>query len=147
MNIIKSLKISINRSQKYNWDRLYFAVDLHGVIVKSNYENCSSEMPEIFPEAVKALKYLSLRKDIVLILYTSTLENNLKPILRVLEDEGIIFDYFNQNPEVENSSFASFDQKFYFSLLLDDKAGFDPEEDWDRLISFLETQKLLTQVA
>ena len=49
---------------------------------------------------------------------------------------------FNRNPyEEEDTKVASFKEKPYFSILIDDKAGFCPEEDWLDLYGYVLTYK------
>lgn len=47
-----------------------------------------------------------------------------------LRSRGISVHYANENPEVGNTATGNFDRKFYFSVVVDDKAGFDPSE-WE----------------
>ena len=49
-------------------------------------------------------------------------------------EEGIHFDYANENPEVGNTSFQNFEAKLYFNVGIDDKFGFEPETDWIKVI-------------
>ena len=52
-------------------------------------------------------------------------------------EEGIHFDYANENPEVGNTSFQNFEVKLYFNVGIDDKFGFEPETDWIKVIEVL----------
>ena len=52
-------------------------------------------------------------------------------------EEGIHFDYANENPEVGNTSFQNFEVKLYFNVGIDDKFGFEPETDWLKVIEVL----------
>ena len=52
-------------------------------------------------------------------------------------EEGIHFDYANENPEVGNTSFQNFEVKLYFNVGIDDKFGFEPETDWVKVIEVL----------
>ena len=47
---------------------------------------------------------------------------------------------FNFNPAIENTKTSCFDDKFYFSVLLDDKAGFDPDTDWKLIYDYLKNK-------
>ena len=38
--------------------------------------------------------------------------------------------YVNENNDVKNAGYGCYDDKFYFAVLCDDKAGWDPENDW-----------------
>jgi hypothetical protein len=72
-----------------------------------------------------------------LILWSSCHPEEYSAIIGFLEQHGIAVDYFNENPEIENTPSGNFEKKFYFSILLDDKAGFDPETDWDEILTLL----------
>jgi hypothetical protein len=43
-------------------------------------------------------------------------------------EEGIRFDYANENPEVGKTSFQNFEVKLYFNVGIDDKFGFEANE-------------------
>ena len=62
--------------------------------------------------------------------------NNCGKGIRFAE-EGIHFDYANENPEVGNTSFQDFEVKLYFNVGIDDKFGFEPEADWIKVIEVL----------
>ena len=53
-------------------------------------------------------------------------------------DDGIRFEYINENPEVENTHLQNFEEKLYMNVGLDDKFGFDGETDWEVICHFLE---------
>lgn len=36
----------------------------------------------------------------------------------------------NSNPDEKDTKTGDFSKKFYFNILLDDRAGFQPETDW-----------------
>ena len=65
----------------------------------------------------------------------------LKPVFEFLKDNGIVFDYLTENPEVPNTENGNFTDKFYYNFLLDDKAGFYPTEDWDKVFKVINTIK------
>ena len=51
----------------------------------------------------------------------------------------IKFDYLNENPEcLTESHQGDYSKKFYFNLLLDDRAGFDYTTDWNILVETIE---------
>jgi hypothetical protein len=56
-------------------------------------------------------------------------------------DDGIKFDYINENPEVENTHLQNFEEKLYMNVGLDDKFGFDGENDWAIICRVLEYQE------
>lgn len=50
---------------------------------------------------------------------------------------GIVFDYFNENPEADSNEYYCQSNKIYFNIGIDDRFGFEPEEDWKKIIDFL----------
>lgn len=125
---------------KRNWDTLYFAVDLHGTII----ERYTGDAIKPYPWAADVLRELSRRPDIILILYTSSYQENLKPFYEWCSYQGITFKYLNENPECPNNKTGDFSQKFYFNVLLDDRAGFNPETDWYEVKKTLEIADIMT---
>lgn len=120
-----------------NWDTVYWAIDLHGVCLKSNYENGGYEF--INDDARLGLLAISSRPESRLILWSSCHEFEQPAIISFMEGHGIKIHGFNKNSEVENTKTGNFDTKFYFSILLDDKAGFEPETDWQLIINTLQS--------
>jgi len=53
----------------------------------------------------------------------------------------INFDFVNKNPSENNTSYADFSKKFYFNILLDDKAFFEPS-DWVEISEWIKTREL-----
>jgi len=119
--------------EKYlrKWEVLYFAVDLHGTII----ERYTGKDINAYNGAEEVLRYLSNVPHIVLILYTSTSREDLAPFYEWCSKKGITFKYLNENPECLNNKTGDFSKKFYFNVLLDDRAGFDPTSDWSKTMS------------
>jgi hypothetical protein len=123
-NIEKAFSDKITRK----WEKLFICVDLHDTIIQGKY-SLNNEGAEYLPNAIKVLKNLSKRKDIVLILWTSS---HVAPISKVqdkLEKQGVYFKYVNNNPECPNNELCDFFRKFYMNIIFDDKAGFE-KDDW-----------------
>lgn len=106
----------------------YWAVDLHDTIFYSNYEVASSG-GAYFPGAKNILQLLTNNSEIILILFTACTPDALEHARKRFDKDAIVFDYVNENPEVIHE-LSDFSQKFYFDVLLEDKAGFDGEKDW-----------------
>lgn len=123
-----------------NWDKVYVAVDVHETILESDYTSDSKTF-KYYPNALDALKMLSDDPFYELILWTSCTDERGEEYIKDFEKYGIDFEYFNANPEVPNTAYADFSRKFYFNILLDDKAGFNPTEDWDLVIRFMQHKK------
>ena len=129
--IIRALENAFSLMKERGWDRIYFAIDLHGTVVKPNYS--ADEIPkEFYPDSKQVLQELSKRDDIALIMYTCSHPNEIIKYMEFFQENDIIFDHVNENPEVKTdyNGYGNYEKKPYMSVLMDDKAGFDGETDW-----------------
>lgn len=126
---------AFDKMKERKWDCIYFAIDAHGTIFKSTYKK--DNVFEYYPGAKEVLKYLSTRDDIKLILWTCSHPSYIDSLFKNCVFNHIYFDYVNENPEVETNELSNFSQKFYFDVVLDDKAGFNPETDWWKLFDLI----------
>ena len=128
-----SIRRLFDHSFKKEWYETYWAFDVHGVILKPDYrkENKFKEA-EFYPYAKETLQLISQRKDIILIMWTSSYPNEIEIYKKIFEANNIHFKYVNENPEISDAkgSFGYYEKKFYFNLMFDDKASFNPYEDW-----------------
>ena len=130
MNIF-NIASTFEMKRERGWNKIYFMIDLHGTIIPSGKTvNDIEEETVFYPYAQEVLKYLSNKEDVILILWSSIPKDRAAKVLSWLEGNGIHFDYFNENPEAKNTKRSDFSSKLYFNVLLDDRAGFDPETDW-----------------
>ena len=136
MDIKKAFDAAFIRMREKNWEKIYIAVDIHDTILRACYDD--EETYDYLPLAKEALQAMSLRKDICLILWSSCHRNKLREYAQHFLDDGIIFDYINENPEVENTHLQNFEEKLYMNVGLDDKFGFDGENDWAIICRVLE---------
>jgi hypothetical protein len=131
---------NIERAFKYNtehgFSKTYFCIDLHDVVIEGKH-NRLNVGASFFPGAVDVLRQLSFREDIVLILWTSSHGDALDGMKKKFQENGIEFRYTNENPECNSGHLCDFSQKFYFDILLDDKAGFEGAKDWSLVESEL----------
>lgn len=132
MSIIKAIDSAYKLMEERKWDKIYWAIDLHGVCLESNYTTFSHKWLNL--DVVEGLRAISDRPESVIILWSSCHSEEFNKILTFFSDEGIRVKYFNRNPDVANTQSGCFDKKFYFNVLLDDKAGFDPETDWVKIV-------------
>lgn len=139
MSIVKAVAKAYAVMQARNWDTVYWAVDLHGVCLKSNYQTNSYEW--INEAAKRALKVISSLPESKIILWSSVYTNEMHNIIEFFNKEGINIHGFNKNFHENSNDVSCFEEKFYFSVLLDDKAGFDPDTDWDAITYYLQTQQ------
>ena len=134
MNIIKAFEAAFYRAKENNWDYIVVLVDIHDTIFKATYSK--EENYEYIGKAKDALQVMSARKDIKIILWSSTF-SKIKYILQ-LDKDNIIVDAFNRNIDgIENTEIACFDEKPYFNVGIDNAFGFEPERDWDDIYNYL----------
>jgi hypothetical protein len=134
MGIIKAIDRAYRTKEERKWDTIYWAVDLHGVCLKSNYEQ--GEYEWINDRCVEALRIVTQRPETKIILWSSVYDEEKVAIGEFFNKEYIPVWGFNTNPWENDTHVSCFDEKFYFSVLLDDKAGFDPEADWQAIIDY-----------
>lgn len=135
------LKEAFTEAKTKGYDHIVIAVDLHNTIISSDIYNNSIEkgntkmnavVESMITEAVSPLRKMSLRKDIQLLLFSGTNNSVLQKIALALQYEfGIEFEHINvyisENPlKIKTQSFK---EKPYYSILWDDKAGFEIH-DW-----------------
>lgn len=111
------------------WEKLYWAIDLHDTVISGKY-NRYNIGSKIYDGAPEVFHWMRGRSDMVPILYTSSHNDAIQNELEKLRHAGIWFQYINENPECPNTDLCDFSAKFYFNILLDDKAGFVGETDW-----------------
>lgn len=128
------------------YDCIYVFVDIHGTVVKPNYS--TTELPtEFYYNAKGALQALSKRPDVRLIMYTCSHYEDLVKYQNFFSANGIKFDYINENPEcVTGTGYGNYDKKPFYNILLDDRAGFEPETDWDELLCCVSRYDVLEQI-
>ena len=139
--LVQQLEKSFAQLEKKKWDRIFVAVDIHETVMEPTWSDTLSS--KFYPDAIDALKLMSERKDICLILWTSSNKENAQSYFDILKSHGVNMDYINSNPEVTDKHYADYSLKFYINLILDDKAGFLPEEDWRALKGYLKLKNLL----
>lgn len=134
MNIIRAFEAAFYRAKENNWDYIVVLVDIHDTIFKATYSK--EENYEYIGKAKDALQVMSARKDIKIILWSSTF-NKIQYILQ-LDKDNIIVDAFNRNIDgIENTEIACFDEKPYFNVGIDNAFGFEPERDWEDIYNYL----------
>lgn len=139
MSILRAISRAYRTMEERKWDTIYWAIDLHGVCLKSNYEQGGYEW--INDQCVETLKMLSNRPETKIILWSSVYDEEKIEIAEFFYREGITIWGFNTNPWENDTKVSHFGEKFYFSVLLDDKAGFDPTIDWRLIQEYFERWK------
>lgn len=134
MNIF-NLERAFKLKEERNWEYMYIGIDFHDVIFPGYYD--MHQELNFYPHAKEVLRHWTERSDIVLIAWTSSHAEHFNAVSESLKPHGIRFDYLNSNPECPTTKLANFDQKFYFNVILDDKAGFEGDKDWLAIINEL----------
>jgi len=136
--IVAQITRILKRAAEKNWDKTYWAFDIHETIIKSNWEE--KPIPTTFyPLAKECLQDLSKRSEVVLFLYTCSHPHEIVAYQELFKANDIHFSFVNENPEVINFKYGNYEKKPYFNLLFEDKAGFDPSIHWQELYDFLQT--------
>ena len=134
--ITRAIENCLRLAREKKWNKTYWAFDIHGTILKPNYQR-NEISKEFYPFAQEVMRLLGKRDDIVKILYTCSYPNEIEQYIDYFAAHGIHFDYINTNPEVANGGYGYYQDKFYFNVLMDDKAGFDGEQDWKSILEIL----------
>jgi len=127
-----NLRNSFRLKEERKWDTLYVLLDVHGVIIPGSLHG-DNELKFISDACIEVLRWFSSRKDIRIILWTSSYTKEITKIIEWLDKYNIEIDYVNFNPECINTAYADFRDKPYFNILIDDKSGFEPDKDWGEL--------------
>lgn len=134
--IINAIQSCIKLITERNWDKVYWAFDLHGTILVPNYK--AGQIPtEFYPHAKETLQLISKMKDVCLIMYTCSHPHEIQQYLEFFEKNNIKFTFVNENPEVINGTYGYYVRKFYFNVLFEDKAGFLTSE-WSDVKSYIQ---------
>lgn len=118
------------------WNKTYWAFDIHGTILKPTFQT-GVMSTEFYPFAKEAMQVITRREDIVRVLYTCSYPEEIVEYVKFFKSHGIHFDHVNKNPDVCAGAYGYYDHKFYFNVLFEDKAGFDPLTDWKMVFDFL----------
>lgn len=142
MNIINAIKMAEEKKLQRGYDYLYWCIDLHGVILTPTYK-INNDGATYYPLALETLKILSNIKTNQLILWTSSHKESILDMLAKFRELDIHFNYINNNPHYTITPICDFTNKFYFDILLDDKAGFEGELDWKVIYDYLTKKESL----
>lgn len=130
MSIQKGISRAYNVAMERDHEMIFWCVDLHGTVLESNYSSDSFTFLNA-EETVPALQAISALPETRIILWSGITDADRDQVVKLFTDNGIRVDWVNENPAVPSSGTGNFEQKFYFSILVDDKAGFCPT-DWPR---------------
>jgi len=138
MALLKHIKNIFKAAEEKEWFETYWAFDFHSTIFKPTYDTNARSI-EYYPFAKECLQLLSGRDDIFLITWTSSHPDEIARYNKIFQSDGIYFDHINTNPGISSKlgNFGHYESKFYFNILFEDKAGFDPETEWEEIYNYL----------
>jgi hypothetical protein len=139
MSIKNSIAVNhFELKEKRNWDKTYWAFDIHGTILRPNY-TYGNTPDDFYPMAKETLQFISKLPDVVMFLYTCSHPHEIEEYLALFKKFDIDFKYVNENPEVktEKEGYGNYDKKPYMNVLFEDKAGFNPETEWQEVWDLL----------
>lgn len=131
MSIERAIERAYRVSNERGWPRVYWALDLHGTCLKSNYSTKAYEW--LTPDCLPILKALSELPETNFIIWSSLHQADKEGVAAFFAEAGIKITGINTNPQEASTETGCFDEKFYMSLIVDDKAGFDPSE-WQAVL-------------
>jgi hypothetical protein len=138
MCILRAIERSFKDKEERGFDKLYYFFDIHGTILKPNYEY--GKIPkEFYPHALETLQFISNLTDIVMCLYTCSHSHEIEEYITLFKENNINFKYVNENPEVKTQldGYGCYDKKPYMNVLFEDKASFDAETEWEIVLNYL----------
>lgn len=128
MNLF-NIQNSFEQKKDRGWSTLYVVVDAHGTLIRPYHHKI-----EFYPDAISVMRWFSSRPDFKIILWTSSYPAEVNDLVVEAAKQNIKFDFVNANPIEANSPRADFSSKFYFNILIENKAGFSPEDgDWFKI--------------
>lgn len=123
--------------ERRDWDKITVAVDLHDTVFLPTY---STEMAtEFYDLAWDTLRLMTDREDIVMFRYSCITSQAHGFYNNFFKEKGIALyspEYAMDLAGVKSNEYQDFSRKPYFNVLLDDKAGFDPNRDWVHLYHY-----------
>jgi len=136
--LAKWIRKMFDHSFKKEWYETYWAFDIHGTILKPNFRKNSKDA-EFYPYAKETLQLLTKRKDVVMIIWTSSYPEEIKYYQKIFELNNIKFEFINENPMIASNlgNFGYYEKKFYFNVCFEDKSGFDPDTEWEEIYKLL----------
>lgn len=123
-----------------NFPDLYVALDIHDTVWGGTKSKHTDFISPYYPYAKEVLRFWSNQPGVCIILFTCSYPESSVLIKNRLKNDGIRVSYINENPEITNTQHGDFSKKFYYQIIIDDKAGFDPEVDWYNIKIALEKE-------
>ena len=145
--ILQWIEKMFEHAEKKEWFETYWAIDIHGTVSVPDYrkdiDGEYSHAIEYYPYAKETLQLMSERDDIKMIMFTSSYPTEIEFYKKEFAKDNIVFDFVNFNTDISSAkgSFGYYEEKTYFNVLIDDKAGFKPEVVWRYLYKYFKETK------
>jgi hypothetical protein len=136
--ITKAIQNCLRNAKAKAWEKTYWAFDVHGTILYPTFK-AGVVSTEFYPHAKEVMQLLSKRSDVVMVLYTCSYPHEIEHYIEHFRKHDIHFHYVNENPDVCAGAYGHYERKFYFNVLFEDKAGFDPLTDWKEVLNILQS--------
>jgi len=127
-SIVNAINNAFVEKEKRGWSKLYFFFDIHQTILYPDYNN--NDPKRFYKHAKVVLQFLSNHKDIEMGLYTCSYPNEIDNYLQFFKENNINFLHINKNQDAKDTTYGYYQDKPYYNVLFEDKAGFDAETDW-----------------
>jgi len=138
-SVIKAFINANTKKHQRDWDTLYIKLDIHETVMKPDWDGIATEF---YPKALDALRLIEADPLYKIIMWTCSKKEDREHYRDLLKMEGISIYSINSNPDVEGVlNWGDYSQKPYCNIVLDDKAGFDPYEDWQEIIDYFTKDK------
>lgn len=135
MSALKAFVNANRRKDQRGWDTLYILLDIHGTVMKPNWDGVAEEF---YPLAIEALQEISKDPTYKIIMWTCSRPDDREHYKKLLNDRKIEIYAVNSNPDTEGVlDWGDYSQKLYCNILLDDKSGFDPYTDWVEILDYV----------
>lgn len=138
MSVLRAFIKAFDNKERFGYEKIYVLVDLHGTLIVPVHQNVPLRF---YNHSLVAMKFMSMRDDICLILWTSSHKDKIEEVVHELDKRGIHIDYVNENPEAEDNEWFCGSKKLYFDVGIDDRFGFDAESDWVELVQYFTAKK------
>lgn len=135
MSIIRAFDKAFQKKSERGWDKIYVFIDIHETMLYPTYERGCEK--KFYPLAEETLLLMSSVGDISLGLYTCSYPEEILEYMEFFRSRGIEFRHINKNLDEKSNKYGYFEEKPYFNVLIEDKAGFDGEYDWSGIYRYL----------
>lgn len=136
MSLIKHIQKTYKQKKLKNWKYIYYTIDIHGTIFKPTHDY-NNEQFKYYPFAKKTLQLISQQKDTKILLWSSTYPQNITQYINNLKENNINIDFINYNTDIKNNNISDFSFKQYTDIGIDDKFGFNPNNEWKKIYNTL----------